>query len=85
VSAFLVGECAGVSVGSAKGRVAELRSLLRFLHLRGFTERSLAESVPPVAGWRETGIPKALSRADVERLLADCDRSSLGGVRDFAW
>jgi site-specific recombinase XerD len=84
VSAFLVRECARVSAGSAKGRVAELRSLLRFLHLRGFTERSLAESVPPVAGWRETGVPRALSRADVERLLARCDRSRLDGVRDFA-
>jgi hypothetical protein len=31
VSAFLLEECARVSVGSAKGRVAELRSLLRFL------------------------------------------------------
>jgi site-specific recombinase XerD len=84
VSGFLVRECARVSLGSAKGRVAELRSLLRFLHLRGLTERSLAEAVPPVAGWRETGIPQAISRADVERLLACCDRSSLGGVRDFA-
>jgi len=84
VSAFLVRECTRVSVGSAKGRTAELRSLLRFLHLRGFTERSLAESVPAVAGWRETGIPQALSRADVELLLAGCDRASLGGVRDFA-
>ena len=63
VSAFLVRECTRVSVGSAKGRVAELRSLLRFLHLRGFTESSLGESVPPVAGWRETGIPRALCRA----------------------
>jgi site-specific recombinase XerD len=84
VSAFLVRECARVSVGSAKGRVAELRSFVRFLHVRGFTERSLAESVPPVAGWRETGVPRALSRADVERLLACCDRSSLAGVRDFS-
>ena len=39
VSAFLLAECARVSVGSAKGRVAELRSLLRFLYLRGFTEQ----------------------------------------------
>jgi site-specific recombinase XerD len=84
VSVFLVRECDRVSLGSAKGRVAELRSLLRFLHLRGFTKRSLAESVPPVAGWRETGIPRAISRADVERLLACCDRSSMDGVRDFA-
>lgn len=31
VSQFLLAECARVRVGSAKGRVAELRSLLRFL------------------------------------------------------
>lgn len=84
VSAFLARECARVSLGSAKGRVAELRSLLRFLHLRGFTERSLAESVPPVAGWRETGVPRAISRGDVERLLGCCDRSRVDGVRDLA-
>ena len=84
VSAFLVRECARVSVGSAKGRVAELRSLLRFLYVRGLTELALADAVPPVAGWRETGIPQTLGRADVERLLAGCDRSRLDGVRDFA-
>jgi site-specific recombinase XerD len=84
VSAFLVRECARVSLGTAKGRVAELRSLLRFLHLRGMTELALAEAVPPVAGWRETGIPQTISREDVERLLDGCDRSRLDGVRNFA-
>ena len=44
VSAFLLEECARVSVGSAKGRTAELRSLLRFLFLRGFTDTALADS-----------------------------------------
>jgi site-specific recombinase XerD len=84
VSAFLVRECARVSLGAAKGRVAELRSLLRFLHLRGLTEMALADAVPGVAGWRETGIPQTISRVDIERLLAGCDRSRLDGVRDFA-
>ena len=37
VNAFLLVECARVSAGSAKGRVAELRSLLRFLFLRHIT------------------------------------------------
>ena len=84
VSAFLLRECARVSLGSAKGRVAELRSLLRFLYLRGFTELALAESVPSVAGWRDTSIPATMPRADVERLLASCDRATLGGARNFA-
>ena len=84
VSRFLLGECDRVCLGSAKGKVAELRSLLRFLHVRGFTPRSLAESVPGVAGWRETGIPPTMPQADIEALLANCDRSTLDGARDRA-
>jgi site-specific recombinase XerD len=84
VARFLLGECDRVCLGSAKGKVAELRSLLRFLHLRGLTERSLAESVPGVAGWRETTIPPTMPQADIEALLANCDRSTLDGARDLA-
>lgn len=84
VSRFLLGECGRVCLGSAKGKVAELRSLLRFLHVRGLTPRSLAESVPGVAGWRETTIPPTMPQADIEALLAGCDRSTIDGVRDHA-
>lgn len=84
VSAFLLQECARVSLGSAKGRVAELRSLLRFLFLRGFTDTALADSVPSVAGWRNTEIPATIAPADVARLLGSCDRCTLGGARNYA-
>ena len=84
VVGFLVRECSRVSVGSVKGRVAELRSLLRFLHLRGLTPMALASTVPPVAGWRDTSLPKGISAADVQRLLDGCDRDSVVGIRDFA-
>ena len=84
VARFLLGECDRVCLGSAKGKVAELRSLLRFLHVRGLTERSLAESVPGVAGWRETEIPPTMPQADIEALLESCDRSTLDGARDRA-
>jgi integrase len=84
VSRFLLRECGRVCLGSAKGKVAELRSLLRFLHVRGFTPRSLAESVPGVAGWRETTIPPTMPQSDIEALLASCDRLTLDGARDHA-
>ena len=84
VVAFLVGETTRVSVGTAKGRVAEVRSLLRFLYVRGLTTTPLAPAVPPVAGWRDTAIPRGPAATEVEALLAGCDRSEPAGIRDFA-
>lgn len=84
VVGFLVRECTRVSVGSAKGRVAELRSLLRFLYLKGLTPLALATAVPPVAGWHDTRVPSGIAPGDVQRLLDGCDRSSAVGLRDFA-
>jgi integrase len=87
VTGFLEGECVRVSAGSARGAVGDLRALLRFLRflrLRGLTDLALGDSIPPVARWRESTVPKAVPRADVERLLSSCDRSTLVGARDFA-
>ncbi|MDT4930718.1 MAG: hypothetical protein QOF87_3800 [Pseudonocardiales bacterium] len=61
VVTFLLRETARVSVGAAKGRVAELRSLLRFLYVTGRTRLPLATAVPPVAGWRDTSVPVGIS------------------------
>lgn len=84
VTAFLLHESARVSVGAAKGRVAELRSLLRFVYLEGMTPVALATAVPPVAGWHETRVPAGVAAADVTRLLDSCDRTAAVGIRDFA-
>lgn len=84
VTAFLLTETSRLSVGAGKGRVAEMRSLLRFLFLTGRTERALAASVPPVAGWHDTGVPGGAKVPDVARLLAACDPATLTGVRDLA-
>lgn len=84
VIAFLLAETARVSVGAAKGRVAELRSLLRFLYVKGLTPVALGPAVPPVAGWHDTGIPVGLGAADVGLVLEGCDRADAGGIRDFA-
>jgi site-specific recombinase XerD len=84
VSGFLRAECARLSVGAAKGRVADLRSLLRFLYLQELTPLALANSVPPVAGWHDTGVPGSMSAADVELLLDGCKRDCSTSTRDFA-
>jgi site-specific recombinase XerD len=84
VNAFLLRECGRVSAGSAKGRVAELRAVLRFLYLQGLTPLRLGTAVPPVGGWRLAGLPPTMTAADVQLLLDSCDRSTDVGVRDFA-
>ena len=84
VSEFVLGECRRCSVGSAKCMVTRLRSLLRFLHLEGLTERPLAAAVPSVASWRLASLPKAIDARSVARLLKSCDRRTSVGRRDFA-
>ncbi len=84
VVVFLLAESERLSVGSVKGRVGELRSLLRFLYLQGLTPRPLGAAVPPVAGWRDTGVPKGIPAGDVQRLLDSCDRQDPVGIRDYA-
>jgi len=84
VNTFLLRECGRVSAGSAKGRVAELRAVLRFLYLQGFTPLRLGTAVPPVGGWRLAALPPTMTTADVQLLLDSCDRSTDVGVRDFA-
>jgi hypothetical protein len=57
INAFLLRECSRVSAGSAKGRVAELRSILKFLYLQDITALPLGRAAPPVDGWRLATLP----------------------------
>ena len=69
---------------SAKRMVTALRSLLGFVYVDGLVTRPLASAVPSPAGWALAGVPKALEPAQVEALLASCDRGTATGRRDFA-
>jgi site-specific recombinase XerD len=84
LNAFLLRECARVSAGSAKGRVAELRSLMRFLHLHDVTAANLSGAVPPVGGWRFASVPPVMAPGEVQRLLEHTPRQGPAGIRDYA-
>lgn len=71
------------SIGTSKLMVTHLRSLLRFLHVRGAIVRDLSTCVPAVAGWRLSGVPAALEQTEIDRLLSVFDRSKTG-LRDAA-
>jgi integrase/recombinase XerD len=62
-----------------------VRSFLRFVHYRGYIDRSLVGAVPAVAHWSMAPIPRALPLKAVRRVLAH-SRSRRGpcGLRDRA-
>lgn len=84
VRAFVVEECPRLGLRSAQLTVVALRALLRFLHLQGTLERSLAGAVPSVYGSRLSGLPKRLEPGQVDAMLATCDTSRAVGMRDLA-
>ena len=64
--------------------VTSLRAFLRFAHATGRTAVPLAGAVPAVASWRMSSLPRGLKAAEIERLLAGCDRDTAAGLRDYA-
>lgn len=86
VTEFVMAQCASgrFAAVSAKNVTGGLRSLLRFLHLAGFTPVALADAVPSVAGWRLASLPRALDSDTVARLLDSCDKATVTGRRDLA-
>jgi integrase/recombinase XerD len=84
VNDFVVRECARVSPASAGCFTYRLRSLLRYLAVRGLADPGLALAMPRVARWREATIPQFPTRPQIDRLLASCDRDNATGARDYA-
>lgn len=84
VTSFALYATGRYSTGTAKYAVTALRSFLRYLHLQGQLAVDFRGALPAIAGWRLTGIPKALTAAQVRKLLCACDRRRHVGRRDYA-
>jgi site-specific recombinase XerD len=69
---------------SARIVTTALRSFFRFLYQRGDSVRDLSASVPTVANWRFSDLPKFLEPEHVERLLKACPQDTPVGQRDYA-
>jgi site-specific recombinase XerD len=84
VTAFVVEHSRDRNAWSAKAMVTSLRAFLRFAHATGRTAVPLAGAVPAVASWRLAALPRGLQAAEIERLLAGCNRETAVGLRDYA-
>lgn len=69
---------------AAKKCTTALRMFLRFLIAEGQCPIGLDASIPQLAHWRLSSLPRYLQPDQVERLLASCDRALPVGKRDRA-
>lgn len=81
---FVTGRAARSGVGTNQKRITSLRSFLRFLNASGASGIDLAEAVPAIASWRLARLPRCLTEDEVARLIATCDGTAPGCVRDRA-
>lgn len=84
VRRFMLARIGRGSAGAAGLLATAVRSLLRFVHVRGYIEWPLTGAVPKIAGWRLARLPQGLEPAQVDALLASCDRRRAVGRRDYA-
>ncbi len=61
-----------------------LRLFLRFCFQQGYLQRDLAEVVPPIRSYKLSDAPRGISEEDARKTLQCIDRTTPGGLRDFA-
>ena len=69
---------------TAKKLVTSVRAFLRYLSAHGECRVDLDKAVPTLASWRLAELPRFLTTAEVDRLIAACDGDSSSRRRDRA-
>ena len=80
----IVAEAKQVSRNHVKKLASALRCYVRFLSTNGQCRAGLEHSVPSIAQWRLSTLPRYIDATQVERLIATCDPSTPTGLRDRA-
>jgi site-specific recombinase XerD len=84
VRSFLLDRASLSGASTTQQLITSLRAFLRYLNFRGETKADLALAVPAIAHWRLATLPRCLSGKELGRLIAVCDGSTPGRLRDRA-
>lgn len=81
---FLLSRAAKCGLPTTQHLITSLRAFLRYLSFAGESRDDLALAVPAVASWRLARLPRCLSEDELARLIAACDGTTRGQLRDRA-
>jgi site-specific recombinase XerD len=84
VREFLLGRAARCGLPTTQQLITSLRAFLRYVNFAGESRDDLALAVPAVASWRLARLPRCLSEDELARLIAACDGTTRGRLRDRA-
>jgi len=84
VVSFVQHQATHLAIARMKVTTNALRSFLRYAVYHDNINASMLDSVPTVASWSMTDIPKAISQEHIQAVLASCDRGTSIGKRDYA-
>ena len=84
IRTFILSRTKGRTRANAKEVTSVMRMFLRYLIAEGECRAGLDDAVPRLAMWRLSALPRYLPAADVERVIAACDRETAVGLRDRA-
>jgi len=84
IRAFVLQRTRRHGISKAKQIVTSARMFLRFLAATNRVPESLVSSVPQIAGWKLSSLPRFLPAADIGKIIAACDHRTDTALRDRA-
>jgi integrase/recombinase XerD len=85
LSSFIVERASvGLARSTVSGSAGVLRVFLRYIHREGGINADLSASVGFPQVYRLSSVPRSISWDDVNRVLANIDRRTEAGLRDYA-
>jgi site-specific recombinase XerD len=84
VRAFLLDRSSQCGAETTQKLITSVRAFLRYLSFRGEIRSDLDLAIPAIAHWRLARLPRCLSAEELNRLIAACDGTTPGRLRDRA-
>ena len=84
LSLFILRESRCYKKGTVKISISALRCFIRYQFVKGFIDHDLSGSIPVIANWRLSELPKYLETTQVDQLLRAPDQRTHVGYRDYA-
>lgn len=83
-SDFVLRHGRSMGISRAQMMTTSFRSFFRYLFQKGELQTDLAVSVPTVADWRLSTVPRYLTPEEVECVIKACNHHTAAGRRDYA-